>query len=413
MKTVKILIIDDTPAIHEDFKRIFTHTKQNNDELDRLEEELLHTDREKFSCPYIFELEHAFQGQEGLAKVESAYRANTPFQIAFIDMRMPPGWDGLKTLNEILKNDPSIQTVICTAYSDYELQEIVQVTGICDRLLILKKPFEQIEILQIALAMSEKYFSTQLANLKMNELEKLVHERSEALITSSKMVALGEMASGMAHEINNPLTIISGYARILKAMGGNNNINLEEFRHHTSIIDGTVERIANIIKGLLTFASPITTTKRKPHDIKQIITQVLDLCLERIKSSNISLDYSQIDDNLLVHCDPSDLAQAFLNMINNAYDHVVQFNERWINISAHQTQNTIKIAISNSGTKIPDDVQQKMMIPFFTTKRPNEGLGLGLSNSYRVIKNLGGTLYYDKNHSHNRFTIELNAYHEN
>ena len=115
------------------------------------------------------------QGQEGLTKLEEALcKPDNPFTVAFVDMRMPPGWDGVQTIQRLWQADPNVQVVICTAYSDYSWEEISKKLGLTDRLLILKKPFDPVEIIQIATSLSEKWSLAGKAQLKMDELEHMV-----------------------------------------------------------------------------------------------------------------------------------------------------------------------------------------------------------------------------------------------
>ena len=180
----RILLIDDTPSIHEDFLRILsgTHTAS---ELDAAEEALFgEVSASVGSAP--FDLDSAYQGEEGLGKVSAALNADTPYALAFVDMRMPPGWDGVETIQEIWKVDPRLQIVICTAHSDYSWDEILGRLAVEDRLLILKKPFDNIEVIQLASALTAKWQMTRHAELKVTRLESAVQERTLALAIANE-----------------------------------------------------------------------------------------------------------------------------------------------------------------------------------------------------------------------------------
>ena len=110
-----------------------------------------------------FQVDSAFQGQEGLEKVRAAFAAGTPYAVAFVDVRMPPGWDGVETITRIWAEFRDLQIVICTAYSDYSWDEISKAIGNTDQVLVLKKPFDNIEVLQMAHALSKKWQLTQMA----------------------------------------------------------------------------------------------------------------------------------------------------------------------------------------------------------------------------------------------------------
>jgi len=128
-----------------------------------------------------FDLEFAAQGREGLDKVKASLEKNTPFALAFVDMRMPPGWDGVETIQQIWSVDPRLQVVICTAHSDYSWDEVLGALGVEDRLLVLKKPFDTIEVAQLASALTTKWDMTRRAELKVTLLEAAVQERADAL----------------------------------------------------------------------------------------------------------------------------------------------------------------------------------------------------------------------------------------
>jgi len=151
----RILIIDDDTRIHEDFKKILC-VKENATEYDELEASLFSNDSNE-DAVHEYKLDSAFQGEEGYKKVIAANEAGKPYAMAFVDMRMPPGWDGLETIKNIWVIDTQIQLVICTAYSDYSWNEVLYHLGASDRLIILKKPFDMVEVQQLATALTTKW----------------------------------------------------------------------------------------------------------------------------------------------------------------------------------------------------------------------------------------------------------------
>ncbi|MCQ9423646.1 EAL domain-containing protein [Pseudomonas sp. LJDD11] len=183
----RILIIDDTPSIHGDFRKILCPRNEAADDLAQAEA-LLFGSPNTSERASEFELDSAYQGQEALALVEQALAAGRPYALAFIDMRMPPGWDGLQTLEHLWQVDSRLQVVLCTAYSDYSLEEMTGRVDMGDRLLILKKPFDPIEIVQMARAMTVKWQMTEEAQRKMNLLEQAVQERTRDLSDANIIV---------------------------------------------------------------------------------------------------------------------------------------------------------------------------------------------------------------------------------
>ena len=145
----RILVIDDNPAIHEDFRKILCEDRRSSSNLDAQEAELFG------STPPLgkqseFEIDSAFQGEAGLARVYHAIQEGRPYVLAFVDVRMPPGWDGIEVTPKLWVADPDLPVVICTAYSDYTWEEMFARLGTSDRMFILRKPFDREEVLQMA-----------------------------------------------------------------------------------------------------------------------------------------------------------------------------------------------------------------------------------------------------------------------
>jgi PAS domain S-box-containing protein len=179
-KNRKILVIDDNRAIHDDFRKIFCPDSMAAATLDKTEKELFGK-RPNLTRQIRYEIDSAYQGQEGVMLVKKAFEEGRPYAMAFVDVRMPPGWDGVETTQKMLAIDPDIQIVICTAYADYSWEELCEKIGNRDGLLILKKPFDNVEALQLARALTEKWWLLQQSRQKMEELESRVAERTREL----------------------------------------------------------------------------------------------------------------------------------------------------------------------------------------------------------------------------------------
>jgi two-component system cell cycle sensor histidine kinase/response regulator CckA len=195
----RILIIDDNPSIHEDFRKILGPADAKlAEELDATEASLF-GDHAGSSSAQNFRIDSAFQGQEGLEKVRAACAEGAPYAVAFVDVRMPPGWDGIETISRIWKEFPDLQIVICTAYSDYSWDEIAKSVGNTDKMLVLKKPFDNVEVLQMAHALSKKWQLTQMGRKQMEELDALVNQRTAELRAANARLT-GEVAERAAAE---------------------------------------------------------------------------------------------------------------------------------------------------------------------------------------------------------------------
>lgn len=179
----RILVIDDNLKIHEDFRKILAPAAVFG-ELDQLGASLF-DEEPQANHDVVFELRFADQGQVGLHMVEQSVAARAPYALAFVDMRMPPGWDGLTTIEQIWKVDPNIQVVICTAFSDHPWREIAARLGKTDRLLILRKPFDAIEVEQLAVSLACKWELSQRAQLRIDGINALVNLRYKVLLESN------------------------------------------------------------------------------------------------------------------------------------------------------------------------------------------------------------------------------------
>ncbi len=180
LKNNRILIIDDNPAIHDDIRKILGSEGKSHDALAQTKE-LLFGGNPLPLDESGFEIVSAFQGQEGLEKVKEAEEAGRPFALMFVDMRMPPGWDGVETIKRIWQLYPQLQVVVCTAYSDYSWGEMIEHIGKSDSMVILKKPFDNIEVMQLAHALTEKWNLTHEVKGRLKNLDYLVSQRTAEL----------------------------------------------------------------------------------------------------------------------------------------------------------------------------------------------------------------------------------------
>lgn len=176
----RILIIDDNASIHEDFRKILAPVGSRLNDLSAAETALF-GQAEAATVLKPFEIESAYQGEEGLAKVRDAVSRDRPYAMAFVDVRMPPGWDGIETIAQLWEAAPDLQVVICTAYSDYSWQAIATRLSASHNMVVLKKPFDNIEVLQLAHALCNKWLVTQEAKAQLTELNRMVAERTREL----------------------------------------------------------------------------------------------------------------------------------------------------------------------------------------------------------------------------------------
>ncbi len=211
----RILIVDDNSAIHDDFAKILCA----DDHSYRLaaHEQALFGDRPSNSLFPRFELTNALQGRAAVTMAAEAFYDQSPFALAFVDMRMPPGWDGLVTIQHLWEIDPRLHVVICTAHTDYTSSQILAELGQTDRLLILKKPFEPDEVRLAAITMTKKWHLASLAQVQTKELqhEVLVQTRQAEQTRDAMMFALAQLAESRDTETGQHLDRMREYSQIL------------------------------------------------------------------------------------------------------------------------------------------------------------------------------------------------------
>jgi diguanylate cyclase (GGDEF)-like protein/PAS domain S-box-containing protein len=196
----RILVVDDNHAIHEDFRKIFGASRPRT--ASSVAERALFGDGEQAEDGPDFQLDFASQGEDGLALVQQALEQDRPYAMAFIDVRMPPGWDGIETTAKIWEHDSDIQVVICTAYSDYSWTEMLARLGRSDRLVILKKPFDTIEVLQLASALTEKWRLARQSRWLFEGMESRIAERTRDLVQIGDRLQQSESQYRMLFEHN-------------------------------------------------------------------------------------------------------------------------------------------------------------------------------------------------------------------
>lgn len=196
----RILIVDDTPSIHDDFRKILTPASASAPQIDLLAAAVF-GESSPTPPPARFEVDCASQGQTGLALVQDALEERRPYALAFVDMRMPPGWDGLETIRHLWAADPHLQIVICTAYSDHSWSAITERLGQSDNLLILKKPFDNVEVLQLSHALARKWRLARDVEAHVAGLDSMLLARTEELRGAEEGFTTAFDASPLAQAI--------------------------------------------------------------------------------------------------------------------------------------------------------------------------------------------------------------------
>ena len=231
----RVLIIDDDTRIHEDFRKILGE-KEDKSEYDQIEAKLF-SDDTSHTDSIVYELDSAYQGEEGYEKVLAANNEGRPYAMAFVDMRMPPGWDGLETIKQIWVIDSQIQLVICTAYSDYSWNEVLYHLGASDRLIILKKPFDMVEVQQLTTALTTKWSLSCESISRLHQIEES-EEKYRTVVDSVEDTIMTLDKDGNIMFVNhNPWQMIN------QAVGGNYYSDIKD--EHREKVKQTIKDVFN------------------------------------------------------------------------------------------------------------------------------------------------------------------------
>lgn len=413
----RILIVDDNPAIHDDFTKILGDPEQR-EEFTQLDAALFG----ESSRPRMgFELSSAHQGQDAIDMIAAANQSATPYAMAFVDVRMPPGIDGVETTARVLELDPDIQIVLCSAYSDYSWEDVRLRIGDTDRVLFLRKPFDSMEVQQLAATLVRKADLAKMLARRMGDLEQMVasrtHELEQAneqlrrdtarrlreerqLRFSQRLEALGRLTASIGHEINNPLSYMLanlGFARkVLSDIAVAGTITLEQLEDLDDLCESTstgANRIGEVVSSIRSFSRFESATLGNVSLDTAIRKAALLSSNQVHHSADVELD---IGDAATVRADMGRLEQVIVNLLLNADQAVRGRDNPRICVRTKTADNgSAVVEVSDNGAGISEHDLERVFDPFFTTLPVGEGTGLGLTICREIVSQFSGTIDID------------------
>lgn len=396
MEETRVVIIDDVEEIHNNIRTIFQSRK--NDLLDALKQDLFgpssHNQNLKKELPLIFD--SAFQGQEGYELVKKSVAMGKPYSVAIVDMRMPPGWDGLQTIRKIREVDQDLEIVVCSAYSDYSWHDIAHELGVNDKYLFLSKPFEVTEMKQMVINLAEKWWLKTKNKMYIEELRK-ARQTAEASDSAKQ-----EFLSIIGHELRTPLNVIlMTLEDLLDSQNDKEALKIIRNSHNST------RHLVRLIEDILLYtemdkndyrfaARPFTLSDVLESCRKQFQTRCDDKQLTLKIKADQEIPQNFIGDTERIH-------NVLFQLLSNA----VQFTDKGqisleVQIDASFPKHTVLDVLAlcfhftDTGIGMNEDQLAHCFDLFYQGDDPRHhsrtGSGLGLSLCRKIVQALGGTV---------------------
>ncbi len=384
----RILIVDDNAAIHDDFRRILD-PENTTDDIDLAAAALFGgpaAPRRPAEEP--FELTFALQGDEALGHLQDARAAGRPFALAFVDMRMPPGWDGLTTILKLWEVDPELHVVICTAYTDRSWSEIQDKLAARDRWLVLKKPFDKIEVLQMAQALTDKWNLARRVAENVASLERTVALRTEQLRQSIQVK--NEFLANISHELMTPMNGIVGMLELLGDLGLD-----EAQRECLEPARQCGAALLDLLRQILAFNQAEAGTlalEPVPFRLGELAEQACATFRERAGHKGLALQHRIPPE----FADPIRAPSPVIRLVLHALlDNAIKFTDRGsVTLAAEAEGRHVVLRVRDTGRGLTAEQLHRLALPFAQVDggmtRQSSGIGLGLPLARRLTASLGG-----------------------
>ena len=407
----RVIIIDDNELIHKDMKRILNKsdtTDSKNSRINSLEEDLFGTENKRTIIEKKFDLSFAQQGIDGFRLVQEAMRKEAPYTVAIVDMRMPPGWDGLETIENIWKVAPETQIILCTAYSDYSWSQINNRLNHSDNFLILKKPFDATELQQMVGSMSSKW---SIARENKSYIDQL---KVAKLNAEAGLVAKSDFLSLINHEFRTPLNIIGGvmeYVQNSKGVESDSKEMLSEAKKATSTLIQILDDILEYINLDLTESK----SRHSTYNFANLIAETSSLYTTLAGSRNLqfSVVVSPSLQSTLMG-DEKKVRKVFNHLLNNAFKHTERGSIK-VELEGEESSDNrvhITMSIADTGDGIDASKIETIFDSFTQGEEPLDrtkaGIGLGLSICQKIVTHLDGSINVESTPGQGtKFTVDF------
>ena len=405
----RILVVDDNDAILDDYRRIFDdRDAEADDALAALERELGGEAAAAPAAPRLrCEATQVRQGADAVAVAAAALAAGQPFRVAFVDVRMPPGIDGVETVTRLWRQQPDLEVVLCTAHTDYSWAEITRRLAPRDRLVILRKPFEPIEVRQLAACLAEKSARGRAV--------------AEHLRRAERLEALGRLAAGMAHEINTPTHYVGNNLEFLGVLIDELLVTPpagEDLAARLADVPGVIEecregiaRIANLVRTMRGYSHMRDGGVHERCDLNHEVAAAAELTRAEYRhAAELELRLGELPP---VMCARLEISQVLVNLMINAA-HAIQARppgsgRGHITVTTRAIADQVELEIADDGVGIAPEHADRVFEPFYTTKTHGEGTGQGLALARAAVEERhGGSLSFASRPGHGtRFMVRL------